>query len=124
MEDRVAVVDSSGYAVDELGGEIAAASDGEGEPPLVELDQARQRVLGCRRVVRDLPQSTAGQLGAGQVVQHLGVVAELGSSKKHPHSVLVLEGMGRGVLSDGGHGAPAPRGSVLPGTGAVGASAA
>src|SRR5690625_6869399 len=124
MEDRVAVGESAGDAVDELGGEIAAAGDGEGEPPLVELDQALQRVLGCRGVVRDLPQNTAGHLGAGQVVQHLGVVAELGSSKKHPHSVLVLEGMGRGVLSDGGQDRKSTRGSVLPGTGAVGASAA
>src|SRR5690625_7634897 len=114
MEDRVAVGESAGDAVDELGGEIAAAGDGEGEPPLVELDQALQRVLGCRGVVRDLPQNTAGHLGEGQVVQHLGVVAELGSSKQHPHSVLVLEGLGRDMMSVGSFYSHSTSGNCLP----------
>src|SRR5690625_7957209 len=81
MEDRVAVGESAGDAVDELGGEIAAAGDGEGEAPLVELDQALQRVLGCRGDVLDLPQYSAGHLGAGQVVLHQGVVVDVISTK-------------------------------------------
>src|SRR5699024_4883163 len=39
VEDRVAVGEPAGDPVDERGGEVAAARDGEGEPPLVEVDQ-------------------------------------------------------------------------------------
>lgn len=106
VEDRIAVGEAARDPFDEGGGEVAAARDSEGEPPLVELDQVFQRVLGGRGVVGDLPQHQGSHREAGELVEHLGVVAELGGAQKYLHGVRVFARMRMrcGVLGDGGHG--------------------
>src|SRR5699024_1181900 len=90
--------------VDELRRHVGTSGDGVGHPPLVEVDHVLQRVLGGGGIAGDLAQHPGGDAGAGEAVEHLGVIAELSGPQDQRDSAQVPWEPGVCILGEIDHG--------------------